>query len=238
MKKERLKEETFNLKVKFQEMEPENEKLKNNNFWGYLLPSDKIRNHYAGFPSVKKSEDILKVLYPGENDKSVLFYKRPLSPMICFILTFVWLTRNFDVEHVMYLLKTSEETDKYHFNLDQLHVYKAWIIMDLAYCSPNVKCIIDCVEFKIAVPSSLVLHKLIYSDYKRHTKAKARVRIAPGVGFIFISSVFWGSISDKNITIKSRLLNHQLWKSGVELMADPESGSSSERAVAVYWGKG
>ena len=32
MKKERLKEETFNLKVKFQEMEPENEKLKNNNF--------------------------------------------------------------------------------------------------------------------------------------------------------------------------------------------------------------
>ena len=41
MKKERLKEETFNLKVKFQEMEPENEKLKNNNFWGYLLPSIK-----------------------------------------------------------------------------------------------------------------------------------------------------------------------------------------------------
>ena len=96
--------------------------------------------------------------------------------------------------------------------------------MDLAYCSPNVKCIIDCVEFKIAVPSSLVLHKLIYSDYKRHTKAKARVRIAPGVGFIFISSVFWGSISDKNITVKSRLLNHQLWESGVELI---------QRAVAV-----
>lgn len=149
MKKERLKEETFNLKVKFQEMEPENEKLKNNNFWGYVLPSNKIRNRCAGFPSVKKSEDILKFLYPGENDKNVLFYKRPLSPMICFILTFVWLTRNFDVEHVMYLLKTSEETDKYHFNLDQLHVYKAWIIMDLAYCSPNVKCIIDFVEFKI-----------------------------------------------------------------------------------------
>ena len=76
------------------------------------------------------------------------------------------------------------------------------MIMDLAYCSPNVKCIIDCVEFKIAVPSSLALHKLIYSDYKRHTKAKARVRIAPGVGFIFISSVFGAVFQTKTLQLK------------------------------------
>ena len=46
---------------------------------------------------------------------------------------------------------------------------------------PNVRCIIDCVEFKIETPSSLVLHKMMYSDYKSHTTVKTLVRIAPGV---------------------------------------------------------
>ena len=78
---------------------------------------------------------------------------------------------------------------------------------------PNVKCIIDCVEFKIAVPSSLVLHKLMYSDYKV-------IGIAPGGGFTFISSVFPGSISDKDTTVKSRLLYRQMYEPGEELMAD------------------
>ena len=31
---------------------------------------------------------------------------------------------------------------------------------------PNVRCIVDCVEFKVAVPSSLTLHEMLYSDYK------------------------------------------------------------------------
>ena len=85
---------------------------------------------------------------------------------------------------------------------------------------PNVKCIIDCVEFKIAVTSSLVLHKLMYSDYKNHTTVKALVGIASGGGFTFISSVFLGSISDTDITVKSGLLNLQMWEPGEELMAD------------------
>ena len=46
---------------------------------------------------------------------------------------------------------------------------------------PNVRCIIDYVEFKIETPSSLVLHKMMYSDYKSHTTVKTLVRIAPGV---------------------------------------------------------
>ena len=37
----------------------------------------------------------------------------------------------------------------------------------------NVQCIIDCIEFKIETPSSLVLHKRMYSDYKSHTTVKS-----------------------------------------------------------------
>ena len=85
---------------------------------------------------------------------------------------------------------------------------------------PNTRAIIDCVEFNVAVPSSLLLHKLMYSDYKSHTTVKALVAIAPGGGFTFISSAYPGSISDKEITLRSGILNPELWESGDGLMAD------------------
>ena len=85
---------------------------------------------------------------------------------------------------------------------------------------PNVRRIIDCVEFKVALPSSLTLHKMLYIDYKSHTTVKVLVGIVPGGGFSFVSSAFPGSISDKNITVKSGLLNPDLWEPGNELMAD------------------
>ena len=83
-----------------------------------------------------------------------------------------------------------------------------------------MRCIIDCVEFIFAVPSSLILHKILYSDCKSHTTVKVLVGIVPGVGLSFFPSVFPGIISDKNITVKSGLLNPDLWEPGSELMAD------------------
>ena len=85
---------------------------------------------------------------------------------------------------------------------------------------PNCKTIIDCVEFKVEVPSSLYTHKMLYSDYRRHTIVKALVGIIPGGGFSFISSLYPGSISDKEITVKSGILNPSLWKSGEAIMVD------------------
>ena len=59
---------------------------------------------------------------------------------------------------------------------------------------PNVRYIIDCIEFKVAVPSSLTLHKMLYSDYKSHTTVKVLVGIVPGGGFSFVSSTFPGTL--------------------------------------------
>ena len=120
---ERKKEELLNLKTKLQEMEQENEKLKNNNFCDYVLSSDKICNHYTGFPSVKILKAILNFLDPWKNDESMVLCnsqlanedetrgrQRALSPMISFILALVRLRRNFDAKHLMYLFKTLEGT--------------------------------------------------------------------------------------------------------------------------------
>ena len=67
---------------------------------------------------------------------------------------------------------------------------------------------------KIVVPVSLVMYKMFYSEYKSHTTVKCYCSTN------FISSVFPGSISDKEITIPSGILNPMLWQIGDGLMAD------------------
>ena len=79
---------------------------------------------------------------------------------------------------------------------------------------------IDCVEFKVEVPSSLYLHKLLYSDYKSHTTVKVLVGITPGGGFNFISKAYPGSTSDKEITLRSGILNPMMWEKEDALMED------------------
>ena len=69
----------------------------------------------------------------------------------------------------------------------------------------NARCIVEFIEFKVAVPSSLTLHKMLYSDYKSHISVKVLVGIVPGGGFSFVLSAFPGSISDKSIKVKSGL---------------------------------
>ena len=65
-----------------------------------------------------------------------------------------------------------------------------------------------------------MLHKLICSDFKSYTTVKVLVGIAPGGGLTLISSLFPSSISDKDITVKSGLLNCQMWEPSEDLIAD------------------
>ena len=85
---------------------------------------------------------------------------------------------------------------------------------------PNCRCFIDCVEFEVDVSSSLYLHKMMYSDYKSRTKVKVRVGIIPRGGFSFVSQAFPGSTFDKEITLRSDILNPLMWSKGDVLMAD------------------
>ena len=85
---------------------------------------------------------------------------------------------------------------------------------------PNVQCIIDCVKFKIETSSSVVLHKMMHSHYKIHTTVKTLVGIAPGGDFTFTSNTYPGSISDKEIIVKSGVLNPNLREQVDIAMAD------------------
>ena len=77
---------------------------------------------------------------------------------------------------------------------------------------PECRGIIDASEIKVQEPSSLVLNSEMYSAYKSH------VVILPSREIIHISSLFEGSISDKELVRQSGLL--PLLQPGDQIMAD------------------
>lgn len=86
---------------------------------------------------------------------------------------------------------------------------------------PSTFIIIDATELQVEIPASLSLQSQNYSQYKAHTTHKCLLGIAPNGCITFVSELFTGSISDRNITIQSGILD--LLKSvppGKSVMAD------------------
>ena len=64
------------------------------------------------------------------------------------------------------------------------------------------RCILGCTEIKICKSSSLRTLSQCFSSYKNTTTAKGLFGIAPSGAPVFISDLYTGSISDKDITNK------------------------------------
>ncbi|XP_034052734.1 uncharacterized protein LOC117533226 [Gymnodraco acuticeps] len=64
---------------------------------------------------------------------------------------------------------------------------------------PDTQVILDCTELRCQTPSSLLLQSEMYSTYKSHCTMKALVGIAPHGAVTFVSSLYGGSVSDKEI---------------------------------------
>lgn len=65
---------------------------------------------------------------------------------------------------------------------------------------PATRVIIDCTELYVQTPCSLLLQSQLYSSYKSNTTLKGLIGIAPHGAVTFVSSLYTGSISDKEIT--------------------------------------
>lgn len=83
---------------------------------------------------------------------------------------------------------------------------------------PKCRVIIDCTELRTETPTSLVNKTLMYSHYKSHMTYKALLGITPTGIICFASDLWAGSISDKEITKRSGLLD--LCETGDAIMAD------------------
>ena len=72
---------------------------------------------------------------------------------------------------------------------------------------PKTRIILDCTEIKVQTASSKGLNSETYSSYKRHTTFKNLLGITPFNALSFVSSLYTGCISDKEITHRSGIID-------------------------------
>ena len=83
---------------------------------------------------------------------------------------------------------------------------------------PTTRCIIDATELFIQSPSDPKAQQLTFSSYKNHNTFKAIVCITPSGAISFVSKLYGGSISDRQLTEKCGILD--LLEPGDSIMAD------------------
>ena len=83
---------------------------------------------------------------------------------------------------------------------------------------PNTRVILDCSEIFIEVPSSFRNQSATFSSYKHHNTMKALVGIAPSGAVTFVSDIYVGRSSDKQIVKDCGILG--ILEPGDDVMAD------------------
>ncbi|GFU82913.1 uncharacterized protein TNCV_4368151 [Trichonephila clavipes] len=81
--------------------------------------------------------------------------------------------------------------------------------MPKSFLLENKDCrvIIDCTEFPIQKPSSPLRQHMTFSFYKNCNTLKAMIGIMPSGAICFISDLHCGSISDKELFLRSKLMD-------------------------------
>ena len=86
---------------------------------------------------------------------------------------------------------------------------------------PSTFLVIDCTELRCEVPSSLPVQSQLYSTYKEHTTLKSLLAMTPDGAVAFVSPLYGGSISDRELTQRSGFLDMlKTAGKGASVMAD------------------
>lgn len=160
--------------------------------------------------------------------------RRKLKPVEEFFMVMCRLRRGFALQHLSDLFGVATSTVS--------RIFTAWVnFMYLKFAQiniwpsrevitktmpevfkdkyPSTRVIIDCTEIKCEMPSSLLLNTELFSSYKNHTTLKGLIGIAPNGAVTFISQLYTGSISDREIVIRSGFLAQE-FSEGDSVMAD------------------
>ena len=147
----------------------------------------------------------------------------------------VWLWCGFGQKQLAWLFGVAKSTvSRYlitwsnymYFSLGSIPIWpsKDQVVSSMPACFketyPSTRCIIDCTEIFVQVPSSLATQNALHSFYKHHVTYKGLVGICPSGAITFVSQLYPGSLSDKEIVARCGILHPDLWEKGDSIMAD------------------
>ncbi|XP_015773752.1 PREDICTED: uncharacterized protein LOC107351963 [Acropora digitifera] len=150
--------------------------------------------------------------------------QRKIKPEDQFFLVMCRLRGGFSVQHLADLYGVSQSTiscifipwiNFLYLKLGQICIWPSREVVSSTMPSefkekyPTTRVIIDCTEVRCEMPSSLLLNSELFRSYKNHVTLKALVGISPGGAITFISQLYTGSISDREIVMRSGLLSQQ-----------------------------
>ncbi|GFX83775.1 THAP domain-containing protein 3 [Trichonephila clavipes] len=154
-----------------------------------------------------------------EDDLSMGTKRRPIDRYFLFL---VKLRTGISNEFLAILFGISDSTISRDFNFVTDVLYEKLKLQDVfpskdqvirympppfrMYCK-NVRIIVDCTEIEVQKPSSPMEQQMTFSRYKNANTFKGMIGITPNGAISFISELFTGSISDKEVFIRSKLMD-------------------------------
>ena len=72
----------------------------------------------------------------------------------------------------------------------------------------NIRCIVDCTEFRVEMPRDYAQQGNTYSSYKHSNTFKCLIAVTPNGGACFVSDLFEGDIDDMKLFQESGIMKH------------------------------
>ena len=210
----------------------------------HIKENDKKVCFYICFPSYKVLEacflflgsSVNRLCYSGQQQDKITSKRcrsRALPPLEEFFLTLVRLRLGLMEEDLAYRFGISQPTVSriittwINFLFLKFKEIPLWPPIELVKSNmpnqfknmyPSTRVILDATEIYIDQPHIPELQQMTFSNYKNHNTYKGLIGISPDGVVTFISSLYSGSISDKELTRRSGILD--LLEPGDSVMAD------------------
>ena len=197
--------------------------------------NDSAISCYTSFPSYSHllicfqffGDAVHHLTYPNSSNNSRVINRlvkhRTLSPLNEFFLTLCRLKRGLSEQDIAYRFQLSQST--------VLRIFTAWVnfmyrkfsevsiwpsrqqidfYMPASFKTiyPTTRVIIDATEIFIQRPSHPDSQQVTFSTYKNHNTAKAMVAITPSGVVCFISKLYGGSITDRELFIETGIIDN------------------------------
>ncbi|KAF4115362.1 hypothetical protein G5714_002851 [Onychostoma macrolepis] len=182
-----------------------------------LSASDEDVRFYTRFASYRSFKAFWSLIEPAVINKMKL---RPIDEFLMYLsvgFPLRDLAERFSIHRTTAIRIISTWT---HFLYCLLGSQRLWIPPEIVRAHlptefaafSDTQVILDCTEIFCQTPSSLLLQSEVFSTYKSHTTFKAMIGMGPHGAVTFVSGLYAGSMSDREIV--------KLLKPGMAIMVD------------------